>query len=101
VRTERILEKLAVTPYESNHPGGGNVEKNTSNIVLIVLAVIGAVAIIAVLGMWLMMAMMGGSGMMGSMGSPRGMMSTWIVGLFLLAAIVVAAVLFLRRRTRL
>jgi len=59
------------------------------------------VAIIAVLGMWLMMAMMGGSGMMRSVNSPGGMMSTWIVGLFLLAAIVVAAVLLLRRRTHL
>lgn len=73
--------------------------KGAMSIVVTVLAVIGAVAVLALLGMWLMHAgMMGGAGVMNCCG---GMMGVWLIGLLLIAAVAVAAALFLRRRTRL
>ncbi len=73
-------------------------ERKTTNIVLTILAIIGALAILATLGMWLMhVMMMGGAGMIGCCGDMGG----WMVGLSLIATVIVAAVLFLRLRTRL
>jgi uncharacterized membrane protein len=80
-----------------------NMDRQTSNIILIVLAAIGAVAVVAVLGMLLMhTTMMGGGGMMGGagmMGCCGGMMWLWPVGLLVIVALV--ALLLIRRRPRL
>jgi hypothetical protein len=67
------------------------------NIVLITLAVIGAVAVIGFIGMALMSVMMGGM-MGGMMNCGVGMAGGWLVGLLLIATIVAAFVLLLRRR---
>jgi len=65
------------------------------NIVLITLAVIGAVAVIGFIGMALMSVMMGGM-----MNCGVGMAGGWLVGLLLIATIVAAFVLLMRRRSQ-
>jgi predicted lipid-binding transport protein (Tim44 family) len=62
------------------------------NLVLVILAVIGAIAVIAVLGMWLMHATMMG-GMMGCGGL--------FVGFLIIAALVIAGIVLVRRQERL
>jgi len=69
------------------------------NIVLITLAVIGAVAVIGFIGMALMSVTRGGM-MGGMMNCGVGMAGGWLVGLLLIATIVAAIVLLLRRRSQ-
>ena len=71
--------------------------KGVWNIVLITLAVIGAIAVIGFVGMALSGMMMGGM-MGGMMNCGVGMAGGWLVGLLLIATIVAAFVLLLRRR---
>jgi preprotein translocase subunit SecY len=66
--------------------------RHTTRLVLIILAVIGALAVIAVLGMWLMHATMMG-GMMGCGG--------FFVGFLIIAALVTAGIVLVRRQERL
>jgi hypothetical protein len=66
--------------------------QNRINLMLVILAVIGAIAVIAVLGMWLMHATMMG-GMMGCGGS--------LVGFLIIAALVTAGIVLVRRQERL
>jgi predicted lipid-binding transport protein (Tim44 family) len=66
--------------------------QNRINLVLVILAVIGAIAVIAVLGMWLMHATMMG-GMMGCGG--------FFVGFLIIAALVIAGIVLVRRQERL
>jgi predicted lipid-binding transport protein (Tim44 family) len=66
--------------------------QNSINFVLVILAVIGAIAVIAVLGMWLMHATMMG-GMMGCGGL--------LVGFLIIAALVTAGIVLVRRKERL
>jgi hypothetical protein len=72
--------------------------RNAMDIVLIILAVIGAIAVIAVLGMWLMAATMMGGGMGGCCGVTG--VGFWLIGLLILAGIVAAVVLLMRREPR-
>jgi polyferredoxin len=61
------------------------------NLVLVILAVIGAIAVVTVLGMWLMhVTMMGG--MMGCGGL--------FVGFLIIAALVTAGIVLVRRKER-
>ena len=69
------------------------------NIVLITLAVIGAVAVIGFIGMALMSVMMGGM-MGGMMNCGVGIAGGGLVGFLLIATIVAAFVLLLRRRSQ-
>ena len=75
-------------------------ENTTRNIVVTILAIIGAVAVLAAFGMWFMhTAMMGGAGGMNCCG---GMAVSWLIGLLVVGgAVIVAAFLLSRRRTRL
>ena len=66
--------------------------QNNINFVLVILAVTGAIAVIAVLGMWLMHATMMG-GMMGCGGL--------FVGFLIIAALVTAGIVLVRRKERL
>jgi uncharacterized membrane protein len=61
------------------------------NLVLVILAVIGAMAVVAVLGMWLMHATMMG-GILGCGG--------WLVGSLIMAALVTAGFVLVRRQQR-
>jgi hypothetical protein len=61
------------------------------NLVLVILAVIGAIAVVGVLGMWLMHATMMG-GMMGCGG--------WFAGVLIMAALVIAGIVLVRRQER-
>jgi hypothetical protein len=72
--------------------------RTAMDIVLIILAIIGAIAALAVLGMWLMSATMMG----GAMSSCCGVVGAgfWLIGLLILAGIVAAAVLLMRREPR-
>jgi hypothetical protein len=69
-------------------------EKNIRNVLLIALAVIGGLAVFGFLGTWLMMGGMM-SGMMNCCGSMAGF---WVAGLLLVALIVAATVLLIRRK---
>ena len=78
--------------------------KSTQNTIVIVLAVIGGIAILGLFAMWLMHATMMGGMMGGAVGVMRccgGMMRVWLSGLLLIGAIIVAVLLFIRRRPRL
>lgn len=66
--------------------------RHTTRLVLIILAVIGALAVIGLLGMWLMHATMMG-GMMGCGG--------FFVGFLIIAALVTAGIVLVRRKERL
>jgi hypothetical protein len=66
--------------------------QNRVSLVLVILAVIGVIAVIAVLGMWLMHATMMG-GMMGCGGS--------LVGFLIIAVLVTAGIVVVRRKERL
>lgn len=66
--------------------------RHTTRLVLIILAVIGALAVIGLLGMWLMHATMMG-GMMGCGGL--------FVGFLIIAALVTAGIVLVRRKERL
>ena len=68
------------------------------DIVLIILAVIGAIAALAVLGMWLMSATMMGGAMSGCCGVAGA--GFWLIGLLILAGILAAVVLLMRREPR-
>ena len=72
--------------------------RTAMDIVLIILAVIGAIAALAVLGMWLMSATMMGGAMSGCCGVVGA--GFWLIGLLILAGIVAAAVLLMRREPR-
>jgi hypothetical protein len=72
--------------------------RSTSDIVLIILAVIGAIAVLGVLGMWLMAATMMDGAMSGCCGVAGA--GFWLIGLLLLAGIVAAVVLLMRREPR-
>jgi len=77
----------------------GMTNRDVWNILLITLAVIGAVAVIGFIGMALMSVMMGGM-MDGMMNCGVGMAGGWLVGLLLIATIVAAFVLLMRRRSQ-
>jgi hypothetical protein len=66
--------------------------RHTTRLVLIILAVIGALAVIGLLGMWLMHATMMGR-MMGCGGL--------FVGFLIIAALVTAGIVLVRRKERL
>jgi hypothetical protein len=71
------------------------VDKNVRNVLLIALAVVVGLAVLGLLGTLLMMG-----GMMSGMANCcGGMAGFWAAGLFLVALIVAAAVLLVRRKS--